>query len=249
MLTPRFSRRNSLLTLCLAVALHAATLFALQSSPQNALADQIESARRTSNEYELQSLKTQLTAQVSSNPSDAQRLFLLAQVESYLVSVFEARKDKKLALATLEQGISHAQHSVQLNENSSEAHSLLADLYGRRIGFGGLFAGPRFGPKVKQENEKALVLDNKNPRVWASLGRQYLMAPAMFGGDINKAIESFRKSLALDPSQDETCIWLALAFKKKGDLAKARELLDRALELNPQSHFARHESDSLELPR
>jgi hypothetical protein len=49
-----------------------------------------------------------------------------------------------------------------------------------------MFAGPKFGPKVKEENAKAMALDDKNPRVWASLGRQYLMAPKMFGGDVTK---------------------------------------------------------------
>jgi hypothetical protein len=44
-----------------------------------------------------------------------------------------------------------------------------------------MFAGPKFGPKVKEENAKAMALDDKNPRVWASLGRQYLMTPKMFG--------------------------------------------------------------------
>jgi tetratricopeptide (TPR) repeat protein len=71
------------------------------------------------------------------------------------------------------------------------------------------------------------------------------MAPAMFGGNVNKAIESFQKSLALNPQQDETWIWLGLAFKKKGDTTKAREALDKALQLNPQSPFAHNASRSL----
>src|SRR6267378_8695629 len=86
---------------------------------------------------------------------------------------------------------------IQLNDKSADAHSLLADLYGRKISLGSaMFAGPKFGPKVKEENAKALALDDKNPRVWASLGRQYLMTPKMFGGDVSKAIESFQKSVA-----------------------------------------------------
>jgi Tfp pilus assembly protein PilF len=80
---------------------------------------------------------------------------------------------------------------------------------------------------------------------WASLGRQYLMAPAMFGGDVNKAIESFQKSLVLDPQQDETWVWLAQAFKKKGDKPQAREAIDKALLLNPKSQFARNAAASL----
>jgi hypothetical protein len=43
------------------------------------------------------------------------------------------------------------------------------------------------------------------------------MAPKMFGGDIPKAVESFQKSLAIDPAQDET--WVcgsAKHYKNKG---------------------------------
>ena len=91
-----------------------------------------------------------------------------------------------------------------------------------------------------------MALDDKNPRVWASLGRQYLMAPKMFGGDTGKAIESFQKSLALDPAQDETWVWLAKAYQKHGDKAKAQEAVQHALQLNPQSGSAKDTSASLD---
>jgi tetratricopeptide (TPR) repeat protein len=109
-----------------------------------------------------------------------------------------------------------------------------------------MFAGPKFGPKVKEENAKAMALDDKNPRVWASLGRQYLMAPRMFGGDFPRAIESFQKSLAIDPAQDETWVWFSKALQKQGDKAKAREAVQHALSLNPESHFAKVAAASLE---
>jgi len=109
-----------------------------------------------------------------------------------------------------------------------------------------MFAGPKFGPKVKEENAKAMALDDKNPRVWASLGRQYLMTPKMFGGDVAKSIDSFQKSLAFDTSQDETWVWLAKAFQKQGDTSKAREAVQHALSLNPGSRFALATAASLQ---
>jgi hypothetical protein len=88
------------------------------------------------------------------------------------------RKDKKAAATAIDKAIEAAQRSVQLNDKSADAHSLLADLYGRKIGLsGGMFAGPRFGPKANEENKRAMALDEKNPRVWASTGRKYLMSP------------------------------------------------------------------------
>ncbi len=138
------------------------------------------------------------------------------------MDVYEMRKDKKSAAETVDKAIDAAQRSIQINDKSADAHSLLADLYGRKISLGNaMFAGPKFGPKVKEENAKAMALDGKNPRVWASLGRQYLIAPKMFGGDVSKAIESLEKSVALDPQQDETYVWLARVYKKHGDTIRS----------------------------
>jgi Tfp pilus assembly protein PilF len=109
-----------------------------------------------------------------------------------------------------------------------------------------MLLGPRFGPKIGEENKRAMALDDKNPRVWASTGRQYLMAPKTFGGDVSKAIDSFKKSLTLDPNQDETWVWLAKAYEKQSDKANARDAIQHALQLNPQSQWAQETSKSLE---
>jgi Tfp pilus assembly protein PilF len=205
----------------------------------DSFATALENARKTHDDSQLQSVKTKIEERIAKNPSDAQNFFALAKVDSYFVDLYEFRKDKKHASATVDQAIEAAQHSLQLNDKSADAHSLLADLYGRKISFGGMFAGPKFGPKVGEENKKAMALDDKNPRVWASQGRQYLMAPKMFGGDVAKAIDSFQKSLSLDAAHDETWVWLAKAFQKQGDKVKARDAAQHALQLNPQSMFAK----------
>jgi len=62
--------------------------------------------------------------------------------------------------------------------------------------------------KPKAENKRALELDANDPRVYASLGRQYLNPPSRLGGDVAKAMESFRKSTELDPKSDEAFVWL-----------------------------------------
>lgn len=207
----------------------------------------VEAARKTRDETQLQPLKTQLERKITQNARDAVSFLNLARVYSYLVDVHEMRKDKRAAGADIYKAIEAAQQAIRLNDKSADAHSLLADLYGRKISLGiAMFAGPKFGPKVKEENSKAMALDDKNPHVWASLGRQYLMAPKMFGGDVPKAIESLQKSLAIDPSQDETWVWLAKAFKKQGDKAKARDAIQHALLLNPNSPWVKESANSLD---
>ena len=219
----------------------------LAQTDNDSLAASLESARRKRDPVQLESLKTQLQQRLSQNPNDAAGQYELSRVQSYLADVAEMRKDKKAASSAVDKAMEAVQHSIQLNEKSADAHSLLADLYGRRISLGGgMFAGPRFGPKVGEENKRAMALDDKNPRVWASSGREYLMKPKAFGGDTSKAIDSFKKSLALDPDQDETWVWLAKAYLKQSDKASARDAIHHALQLNPQDPGAQETSKALE---
>jgi len=174
------------------------------------------------------------------NADRALFFYELARVNFYRCEAYSAHGDKKNAEHALDAAIENVQQSLKLNEKSADAHSLLGDLYGRKISFGmAMFAGPKFGPKSQAEDQRALELDGNNPRVFASLGRRYLNAPKMFGGDVEKAIESFRKSTQLDPRFDETYVWLAIALRKKGDATGADQDLQEALRLNPRSMFAR----------
>ena len=216
------------------------------SAADDPLVAAVEEGRRTHDEKQLQSVKTQLEQKIDQNPNDAGIYLDLARVQQYLMDDYEMRKDKKAAEEAVDKAIDATQRSIQLNDKSADAHSLLADLYGRKISLGSaMFLGPKLGPKVKEENAKAMALHDKNPRVWASLGRQYLMTPKMFGGDISKAIESLEKSVALDPRQDETYIWLARAYKKHGEKAKAQEAIQHALTLNPDSPWIKNAANSL----
>jgi tetratricopeptide (TPR) repeat protein len=189
----------------------------------------------------------QLEQRIAQNPNDFQAQYDLALVLSYLVDVYESKKDKKGASASVDKAIEAAQRAIQLNDMSADAHSLLGDLYGRKISLSNpMFAGPKYGPKADEEDKRALALADKNAHVWAVLGRKYLMTPKMFGGDVAKAIDSFQKSLALDNSQDETWVWLAKAYQKEGDKAQARDAVQHALQLNPASAFAKQALATLE---
>ena len=199
----------------------------------------LEDGRTTLNDGTLTQARDYFAKLTQQHADNAVYFYELARVDQYRCQSYLQRGDKKNAERALDGAIADVQQSIKLNDNSADAHSLLADLYGQKIGMGvAMFAGPKFGPKVKAENERAMTLDAKNARVYASLGRQYYMAPKMFGGDNDKAIESFRKSTQLDPQSDETYVWLAMALRKKGDAAGADEALQMALKLNPQSVFA-----------
>jgi tetratricopeptide (TPR) repeat protein len=154
----------------------------------------------------------------------------------------KSRGEKKQGRKNLEEALRWARKAAELKGDSAKVHALLADLWGERlVAYGGFLAGPKFGPKVKDENQKAVSLSPNDPVVLASLGRQYLLSPKAFGGDVPKAIDLFKRSLALDPSSDATYVWLARAYKKQKDRPNFLAALGMALRLRPENAQARWE--------
>lgn len=160
----------------------------------------------------------------------------LARTEFYLIKAEEIASHADGSRKMLDNAVSDAQKAVSLNDQSADAHALLADLYGAKIT--GMMSGMKYGPKANTESQRAIQLDPNNAFVYAVLGRKYFYSPSAFGGDINKAIDSFKKAAELDPRSDEYLVWLAKAYRKKDDATHAQEALAQALRLNPRSVFA-----------
>lgn len=232
--------------LCLAAAAVTGALAPTQKSTEDALAGQVENARLTRDETQLNSLKVEFEKRIGQSACDARCYYEFARVQLFLADVFELKKDKKYALAATEHGMDIAQHSLQLDDKSADTHAVMADLYAHRITYGvAMFTGPKYGPKISDEIAKGMSLNDKSPHVWATQGRKFLMAPKMFGGDVPKSIESFKKSLELDGTQAETWSWIARAYKKHGDGAKANEAIQKALQLEPQNPMVKAAADEI----
>lgn len=67
------------------------------------------------------------------------------------------------------------------------------------------------------------------------------MAPGMFGGDLNKAIANFQRSLELDKKSDETWFWLARAYRKLNNHESFEKTMRTVLRLNPKNVLAQKE--------
>jgi len=213
----------------------------LAQAPDAILADGVrllEEGRTTLEEKPLTDARNHFSQLVQTNKKPAY-FYQLARANSYLVESYAARHENKHAEQALEDAIAAVQHCLELDDKSADAHSLLANLYGRKISLGGFLAGPRFGPRIVAENKKAMDLAPNDALVYASLGRQYLYAPKMFGGDVAKAIENFIKASQLDPNSDENFVWLAIAYRKGGDAPNSEKALRQAMQLNPRSAFAK----------
>jgi len=128
---------------CVGLLSSALVVRASASVADDPLAAAVEAARKTHDERQLQSVKTQLEQKTVQNPNDAGVYLDLARVQQYLMDDYEMRKDKKAAGEAVDKAIDAAQRSIQLNDKSADAHSVLADLYGRKISLGcAMFLGP-----------------------------------------------------------------------------------------------------------
>jgi tetratricopeptide (TPR) repeat protein len=197
---------------------------------------QLEEGRTTLDVQTLSNARKAFAECLRQDAKNAGCSYQLARTDSYLVRAEEYANHKDAVKRWLDTAIADAEHAVSLNDQSSNAHALLADLYGQKIN--GMITGMHYGPKANAEREKAFQRDPNNALAFAVAGRKYLYAPSMFGGDIDKAIESFQKATALDPQSDETFVWLAIAYHKKGDSAQAEKALAEAVRLNSRSVFA-----------
>jgi tetratricopeptide (TPR) repeat protein len=199
----------------------------------------LEEGRSTLAEDTLMASRKSFAACVQADEKQALCFYELSRTEAYLAQARQVQKDKKTAAQWLDSAIENVQHAIQLHDESSNARALLGDLYGTKIDLGGMTAGWRYGPMVAKEDARALELDPNNPRALAAMGRRYFFAPAIFGGNVEKAIASFKKATILDPTYDEAFVWLAIAERKKGRTEDANKALSEALRLNPRSAFAK----------
>ena len=168
--------------------------------------------------------------------NDSVCFYGLARTASYLRRAAGTQKDKDTAKKWRDTAITDVQHAIALNNRVADAHALLADLYSAKIS--GMLSGIQFGPKANAEIQRAFQLDPSNAQAFGVMGRKYLYAPSRFGGDLDKAIDSFKKAIALDLHNDEDFVWLGIAYRKKGDSDSAKAAISQALQLNGRSVFA-----------
>ena len=94
----------------------------------------LEEGRTTLDDTALSRAQDYFSKLTQQHSESAAYLYELGRVESYRSSAWSLHGDKKKAERALDEAMVSVQQSLKLNEKSAAAHSLLADLYGRKIG-------------------------------------------------------------------------------------------------------------------
>ena len=140
------------------------------------------------------------------------------------------RGDSDAAIALLEAAV--ADHP-----KSAEAHFYLGKAYGSKAQASGMFGAAKYGPKAKDESEKAVALDPKYVDARFTLVQFYAFAPGIMGGSDEKALDQAKEIKALDPIVGHRAYAVIYAQQKKSDLAK-KEYTDAIREepASPKAH-------------
>ncbi|MCE2438748.1 MAG: tetratricopeptide repeat protein [Candidatus Latescibacteria bacterium] len=172
---------------------------------------------------------------------------LLAQGEK---SEADASEHLRKAVKHLQIAKRAVDNREEINEIAAEVCALLSNVYGRQISLSPI-KGIYLGPKAKSVLGRAEQLAHANPRVVLSSAMSYLMTPRLVGGNKAKAMAGFRHAANLfarekpvDPirpvwGHSDTYIWMGVAYLERRDRDAAREAFKKALEIDPDSRWAR----------
>ncbi|MCX5713048.1 MAG: tetratricopeptide repeat protein [Candidatus Omnitrophica bacterium] len=117
------------------------------------------------------------------------------------------------------------------------SYVLLGNIFSTRSAKGNLMDKMRFTPLVKPYLDKGAEISPNLSEVHLGLGSFYLLAPALIGGSIDKAIEELEKAHKLAPDFATVNVRLAQAYEIKGDKTKFEFYLRRAEELEPNNEM------------
>ncbi len=124
-------------------------------------------------------------------------------------------------------------------ENLALAYTLLGAVNGRRSSVGGILDKFYFGTRVKKCFLKAKELAPQLAEVRMGLGTFYLLAPAIAGGNLDKAISELEYAVTLAPDFATANARLAQAYRKKGLKEKSVSLCALAKKLDPENEVVK----------
>jgi tetratricopeptide (TPR) repeat protein len=107
------------------------------------------------------------------------------------------------------------------------------------------------GMRSLRQMEEALKIDDNEPVGWVEMGNARYHMPSVVGGSYKEAVRCFSQAVLLyekNPSS-LTCnwhylhalVWLAQSHDKLGDMAEARKIYEKLLQMEPEFQWVKKE--------
>ena len=145
------------------------------------------------------------------------------------------------------EGTDAGKAAVQLQPNKPDGHFWLGANYGGEAAHSTLSNLSSF-QDIKGEMEAVLKLDEgyQGYSAYLGLGRLYLQAPKVLGGDISKAIEYLEKGLKLNPNNTVMRFYLAEAYEANNRNADAKKQIETIMSTTPDPKYVAEHKDAVE---
>jgi tetratricopeptide (TPR) repeat protein len=143
------------------------------------------------------------------------------------------------------------QRAIELAPRDATAHFWYATNSARWGQTNGVIRSLFLLPTVREHLATALELDPTLTGAYVVAGYVYYEVPGLFGGDLEKAQESFRTALQQVPTFTTARVGLARTLAKKGKIAEARReaqaVLDEKTPSNPADWALKDTRDARQL--
>ena len=144
------------------------------------------------------------------------------------------------------EGTQAGKDAAALQPNKPDGHFWLGANYGGDAAHSTLANVSSFRD-IKNEMETVLKLDEsyQGYSAYLGLGRLYLSAPKVLGGDSSKAMEYLEKGLKLNPNNTVMRYWLAQAYETNNRDAEAKKQIEMILTATPDPKYAPEHQDAV----
>ena len=145
------------------------------------------------------------------------------------------------------EGTEAGKAAVQLQPNKPEGHFWLGANYGGAAAHSTIANLSSF-KDIKGEMEAVMKLDEtyQGYSAYVGLGRLYLQAPKVLGGDSGKAIDYLEKGVKLNPNHSPMRFHLAEAYEQNNRDADAKKQIEALMALTPDPKFMAEHKVSVE---
>ena len=224
-----------------AIALHRLLAIALLAVAPAAAAAQspllaeldVAAAQYHKDPRELDRLRAELERAVSTDPSPGNWIGL-ARVSFLWGDVRAATSEQKLE--AYGRGREAGKRATELAPRSAAAHFWYATNTGRWAQINGIIRSLFLLSTVREHLDLAIQLDPKLTGAYVAAGYVDYEVPGLFGGDLDRAEESFRAALKQLPRFTAARVGLARTLAKKGKIAEARREAQAVLdETSPEN--------------
>lgn len=146
----------------------------------------------------------------------------------------------------LREGTEAGKAAVQLEPNKADGHFWLGANYGS-VAAHSTIANLSSFQDIKGEMDAVLKIDEsyQGYSAYLGLGRLYLQAPRVLGGDSSKAIEYLEKGVKLSPNNSLMRYHLAEAYDANNRDAEAKKELETLLAETPEPKYMAEHKDAV----